>query len=72
MDSQPKKASVTIVRVLLTRAEWDRAGSRDCRVEGGGLLHPLDTGYHLGQSGLFKSSSISNLVCFITNHRPYV
>lgn len=50
-------STVTMARVLLTRAEWDQGGSRDCQVEGGGLLHPLGTGHHLGQSGLFKSST---------------
>lgn len=40
-----------MLRVLLTRADWDQADSRDCQVEGDGLLHPLGTGHHLGQSG---------------------
>lgn len=31
-------------------------------MEGGGLLHPLDTGYHLGESALFKFSTKSNLM----------
>lgn len=44
-------------KVPLTRAEWGQAGSRDCQVEGGGLLHPLDTGYLLGHNGLFKSGT---------------
>lgn len=50
-------STITTARLLLTRAEWDQAGSRDCQVEGGGLLHPLDTGYHLGQHEVFKSST---------------
>lgn len=48
---------VTIVRIFLTRAGQGQPGSRGCQVEGGGPLHPLDTGHHLGKIELVKFSA---------------
>lgn len=57
-----------VVRVLLTRAEWGQASSRDSLVEGGGLLHPQGTGHHLGQSKRFKEDPL----CFSIFLFPYI